>query len=73
MSAEKEQKQDELLASLPEVPFNVWEWLEKSAELGEIWTPKIEDAAISDVANGVNELGFFDEFSSREGEERAIE
>ncbi|EFX80829.1 putative TIMELESS/TIM-1 protein [Daphnia pulex] len=73
MSAEKEQKQDELLASLPEVSFNVWEWMEKSAELGEIWAPEIEDAAISDMANGVNALGFFDEFSSREDEECAME
>lgn len=43
--------------------------MKKSAELGEIWTPEIEDAAISDMANGVNALGFFDEFSSREDEE----
>jgi hypothetical protein len=47
--------------------------MEKSAELGEIWTPEIEDAAISDVANGVNELGLYDKFSSREDEESAME
>jgi hypothetical protein len=43
--------------------------MKKSAELGEIWTPEIEDAAISGMANGVNALGFFDEISSREDEE----
>jgi hypothetical protein len=36
--------------------------MEKSAELGEIWTPEIEDAAISDMAYGVNALGFFEGF-----------
>ncbi len=53
--------------------MNVWEWMEKSAELGEIWTPEIEDAAISDMAYGVNALGFFERFSSREDEECAME
>jgi hypothetical protein len=36
--------------------------MEKSAELGEIWTPEIEDAAISDMAYGVNALVFFEGF-----------